>query len=101
MCDRITPPVAFLSMKKKSVILGELPLGSRLLYRAKDDWRSAVISRRDDEKATLTVCSPTGRAYRLRRDLDSKILFDGKFPVLKSGPKENWRENFTNYDTRW
>lgn len=81
--------------------LNDLPIGSRLLYRSKDDWRSAVISRFGEEKATLIVCSPTGRTYRLSRLLETEIFFDGKFPVLKSGKKDTWRENFTTYDSRW
>jgi hypothetical protein len=88
-------------MKKKPKILGELPLGARLLYRAKDDWRSAVISRIDEEKATLIVCSPSGRTYRLRRLIDAEIVFDGRIPILKDDRREDWRENFTIYDLRW
>lgn len=76
-------------------------MGSRLLYRAKDDWRSAVISRLDKEKVTLIVCSPTGRTYHLKRDLDAKIVFDGKLPILKVDSGDFWRDNFAIYDTRW
>ena len=88
-------------MKHPAKTLSDLPLGSRLLYRAKDDWRTAVVSKFDEEKATLIVCSPTGRTYRLRRDLDAKIVFDGNLPVLWNRRKENWRENFSGYDNRW
>ncbi len=88
-------------MKTNPKTLSDLPIGSRLLYRAKDDWRTAVISKIDEKKATLIVCSPTGRTYRLRRDLTAKIDLDGKFPVLRIKSKENWRNNFSNYDSRW
>ena len=88
-------------MKQKPTILSELPIGSRLLYRAKDDWRFAVISKFGQEKATLIVCSPTGRTYRLSRLLNAEIIFDGKIPVLKIRGTENWRENMANYDVRW
>ena len=88
-------------MKTKPKTLSDLHVGCRLLYRAKDDWRTAVISKIAEEKATLIVCSPTGRTYRLRRDLDSKIDLDGKFLVLKIKSKEDWRKNFSNYDSRW
>jgi len=88
-------------MSTKHTLLRKLPLGSRLLYRAKDDWRSAVISKLGEEKVTLIVCSPTGRTYRLKRDLDAKIIFDGKVPILKVDSKDFWRENFAVYDTRW
>lgn len=81
--------------------LSELPIGARIIYRAKDDWRFAVLSRLGEEKATLIVCSPTGRTYRLRRNLDAEIVFDGKIPILKIEEEENWRENFSKYDFRW
>ena len=81
--------------------LGSLPIGARLLIRSKIDWRSAVVSSFDEEKATLIVCSPTGRTYRLRRLLGAVIILDGKIPILKIEAEENWRENFTKYDFRW
>ena len=84
-----------------SITLRELPIGARLLIRSKTDWRSAVVSRFNLEKATLIVCSPTGRTYRLHRDLEAEIFFDGGIPILKIEPEENWRENFTKYDIRW
>ncbi len=88
-------------MHDKPTTLADLPIGSRLLYRAKDDWRTAVISKLDDEKATLIVCSPSGRTYRLRRDLASRIDCDGEFVILRVRSKENWRDNFSKYDLRW
>lgn len=78
-----------------------MPVGARLLVRSKIDWRVAVISKFDEEKATLIVCSPLGRTYRLRRLLDAEIVFDGKIPILKTETEENWRENFSKYDWRW
>ncbi len=83
------------------ITLRDLPVGARLLVRSKTDWRVAVISKFDEEKATLIVCSPLGRTYRLRRLLDSEIIFDGKMPILKTETEENWRENFSKYDWRW
>lgn len=88
-------------MSKKIQKLSDLPIGSRIVYRAKDDWRSAVISKFGEEKVTLIVCSPTGRTYRLSRLLDTEIIFDGKIPILKIKSKDDWRENFTTYDFRW
>ena len=82
-------------------MLSDLPIGARLLYRSKKDCRVAVISRFGAEKATLIICSPNGRTYRLRRPLNANIIFDGKIPILKSDVEENWRENFTKYDFRW
>jgi hypothetical protein len=81
--------------------LCELPIGARLLIRSKTDWRSAVVARLDPEKVTISVCSPTGRTYRLRRRLETEIIFDGGIPILKIETLENWRENFTKYDFRW
>ena len=88
-------------MKTKPRTLSDLPIGARLLYRAKDDWRTAVVSKIEGEKATLIVCSPTGRTYRLRRDLNSQLIIDGSLPVLKVKVKDKWRENFSKYDLRW
>ena len=86
---------------ENQITLGELSIGSRLLIRSKKDWRTAVISQFDEEKATLIVCSPSGRTYRLRRCLKVEIIFDGTIPILKIETGENWRENFTKYDFRW
>lgn len=82
-------------------MLKDLLVGTRILYRAKNDWRCAVISRFGEEKATLIVCSPTGRTYHLSRLLETEIISDGKILLLESEAAENWKENFTNYDTRW
>ena len=61
----------------------------------------AVVSKFYEEKATLIVCSPNGRTYRLRRLIEMEIVFDGTIPILKIESEENWRENFTKYDFRW
>lgn len=81
-------------------ILADLPIGSRLLVRSKKDWRSAVISKVIEESVTLIVSSPTGFSYRLRRNLQTEISFDGEMPILEN-EGENWRDNFTKYDLRW
>ena len=83
------------------IALNSLPVGARLLIRSKTDWRSAVVSRFDAKKATLIVCSPTGRTYRLHRVLETEIIFDGLIPILKIQSDEDWRENYTKYDFRW
>ncbi|MEZ5426236.1 MAG: hypothetical protein R2747_08230 [Pyrinomonadaceae bacterium] len=84
-----------------SSTLKDLPVGARLLYRAKSDWRCAVLSMIGEETATLIVCSPTGRTYRLRRAPEAEIIFDGRIPILKAESEEDWRENLTVYDIRW
>jgi len=81
--------------------LRELPIGARLLIRSKTDWRSAVVSQFAIEKVVISVCSPTGRTYRLRRASEAEIIFDGGIPILKIESDEDWRENFTKYDFRW
>jgi hypothetical protein len=90
-----------MEITETQITLRELPIGARLLIRSKTDWRSAVVSRFGDEKATLIVCSPTGRTYRLQRLLEAIITLDGKIPILKIESEENWRDNFTKYDFRW
>ena len=88
-------------MSNAQKTLGDLPVGSRLIYRARANWRFATVSRHTEEKAVLIVCSPTGRTYRLSRTLDSELLIDGHLPVLMIEEEENWRENFAIYDHRW
>lgn len=84
-----------------NLTLRDLPIGARLLIRTKKDWRTAVISQFYTEKATLIVCSPSGRTYRLRRLLEMEIIFDGKIAILKCDLEEDWRDNFSSYDERW
>lgn len=69
--------------------------------RSRTDWRFAAVSKVAEERIVLTVCSPTGRTYRLRRDADTLIGFDGVIPILIPDEQENWRDNFTRYDVRW
>ncbi len=81
-------------------ILADLQIGARLLIRSKKDWRSAVISKVIEETVTIIVASPSGYSYRLRRNLNTEIFFDGEMPILENS-NENWRDNFTKYDFRW
>jgi len=83
------------------IALNSLPIGARLLVRSRKDWRTAAISKIVEDRVVLTVCSPTGRTYRLRRELDTEIFFEGIIPILKYDLPENWRDNFTPYDHRW
>ncbi len=89
------------STEIRQIILSELPVGARLLVRSKTDWRCAVLSKIDTEKATLIVCSPSGRTYRLRRLIGTELTFDGSIPILKIASEENWRDNCAKYDFRW
>ncbi|NNE65700.1 MAG: hypothetical protein HKN33_03965 [Pyrinomonadaceae bacterium] len=90
-------------MSQKRTEIGELHIGSRLLYRSKNDWRTAAVARTDEEFVTLTVASPKGRNYRLRRKCSTAVLLDGPLPILLSEepPTEYWKENFGEYDRRW
>lgn len=83
------------------ITLRDIPIGGRLLIRSKKDWRVAVVSRIGETKITLSISSPSGRNYRLRRLPEAVIGFDGMIPVLKLETAENWRDNFSAYDSRW
>jgi hypothetical protein len=86
---------------KAQVTLANIPLGGRLLIRSKTNWRVAVVSRITEEHITISVASPKGCNYRLRRPADAEIQFDGGIPFLKFESEERWRENFSAYDARW
>lgn len=81
--------------------LASLPVGSRLLVRSKQDWRFAAVSKIGDERVVLTVCSPKGGTYRLRRDTDTVLVRDGILYILPYECDDTWRDNFTSYDVRW
>ena len=81
--------------------LGSLPLGSHLILRCRKDWRTATVIRIELEKITLSVSSPTGRTYRMRRPSDSPLTFDGYVPLLGQTPASCWRAGLARYDVRW
>ena len=83
------------------ITLETLPTGSRLIVRSKTDWRFAAVSKIVDERVVLTVCSPTGRTYRLRRDMDAELFMEGTIPILAGDEPDDWRDNFGDYDVRW
>ena len=78
--------------------LADLPLYAHLILRCRKDWRDATIVFISPEEATLSVRSPTGRTYRLRRSLSSTLIFDGPIPLLGAG---SWRAGLARYDARW
>jgi hypothetical protein len=49
----------------------------------------------------LTVCSPSGYSYRLRRDRMTEVVVDGGFAILPAETGDTWRDNFSAYDRRW
>ena len=85
--------------------LGALPLGAHLILRCRKDWRTATVVRIELEKITLSVSSPTGRTYRMRRPPDAAISFDGHIPLLDASSKpasaSAWRAGLAHYDVRW
>lgn len=81
--------------------LNQLGVGSRLIVRSRTDWRFAAIAKIADERIVLTVCSPSGRTYPLRRDLDTQVSLEGTIPVLIQEDPEDWRLNLCHYDPRW
>ena len=83
------------------VTLSELPVGSRLVVRSKVDWRFAAVSKVVEERVVLTVCSPKGGTYRLRRQSDTILIRDGLLYVLPYDCEDTWRDNFGRYDSRW
>lgn len=86
---------------KTQITLDQFSVGSRLLVRSRTDWRFAAISKVVDERVTLTVCSPSGRTYRLRRAFDCEIFMEGLIPIVVCEEPDDWRENFGRYDLRW
>ena len=81
-----------------SLTLGSLPTGAHLILRCRKDWREATIAAVSLEMITLSVGSPSGHTYRVRRAPDSLLFLDGSIPVLGEGC---WRANRVRYDLRW
>lgn len=80
--------------------LGSLPVGARLILRCRKDWRAAAVAafEPDAARVVLSVASPSGHTYRLRRPADAPLSLDGPLPVLGQGA---WRACFARYDFRW
>ena len=78
--------------------LGSLPVGARLILRCRKDWRDACVAAVSLEGIILSVGSPSGHTYRVRRPHDSLLSLDGSIPVLGEG---GWRALRVRYDLRW
>ena len=80
--------------------LGSLPVGARLILRCRADWRAAAVTGFEPElgRVVLSVASPNGHTYRVRRPSDSPLAHDGHLPVLGEG---QWRAGLARYDARW
>ena len=82
--------------------LGSLPLGAHLILRCRKDWRTATVVSIELEKITLSVSSPTGRTYRMRRPPEATLTFHGdNIPLLDAGKPSCWRAGLARYDVRW
>jgi len=81
--------------------IDDLPIGGRLLIRSRLDWRVAVVSRKTDDGITLSVASPKGRNYRLRREPGHAVRLERGVPFLATNETEKWTDNFAVYDRRW
>ncbi len=81
--------------------LATLPLGARLILRCRKDWRTATVAAIALDCITLSVCSPSGHTYRVRRPPDAALSFDGHFPILGAGDALCWRAALARYDVRW
>ncbi len=90
-----------MELAENEITLGDFPLGGRLLIRSRKDWRVAVVARKTEEFISISVASPTGYNYRLRRAADIHVSYDGLIPFIHSENTELWRENFSSYDVRW
>ena len=88
------------SANEAAPTLGGLPVGARLILRCRADWRTATVAFFDAAggRVVLSVASPGGHTYRVRRPADSPLAYDGHFPVLGQG---SWRAGLARYDVRW
>ena len=78
--------------------LASLPLGARLILRCRKDWRAAAVVAITFEQVTLSVASPSGHTYRVRRPAGSALVYEGAIPLLGEG---SWRMGLVRYDLRW
>jgi hypothetical protein len=84
-----------------TLTLAALPLGARLVLRCRKDWRVAAVAAHELEleRVVLSVASPKGHTYRLRRPAGSALRLDGPIPILGEGL--SWRAGLARYDARW
>ncbi len=83
---------------ENTLALGSLQVGAHLVVRCLKDWRVATVVAIGADRITLSVGSPSGRTYRIRRPPDSVLTLDGTIPILGAGA---WRAGLARYDARW
>ncbi|MCA1593435.1 MAG: hypothetical protein LC754_12465 [Acidobacteria bacterium] len=95
-----TPPDGLSSFQTEveNLTLAALLVGARLILRCRKDWRAATVASIEPERITLSVGSPSGHTYRVRRPADSPLTLDGPVPILGEG---QWRAGLVRYDLRW
>ncbi|HLL75288.1 MAG TPA: hypothetical protein VK421_08465 [Pyrinomonadaceae bacterium] len=81
--------------------LASLPVGARLVMRCRRDWRVATVSSIEPACVRLSVASPTGHTYRVRRPADSPLTYEGALPLLGEVTQAGWRAALARYDVRW
>ena len=81
--------------------LRSLPVGARLILRCRKDWRAATVSSIEPDCVRLSVASPTGHTYRVRRPHDSPLTYEGALPLLGEVTSAGWRVMLARYDARW
>ncbi|MBX3298550.1 MAG: hypothetical protein KF736_03680 [Acidobacteria bacterium] len=81
--------------------LGALCIGSRLMVRSQKNWRHGAISRIDGEQVVITVASPTGRSYRIRRQASSVLSVKDSIAYLPRSPEDQLHTEWCRYDARW
>ena len=81
--------------------LASLPVGARLVIRCRKDWRTATVSSIAPDCVRLSVASPTGHTYRVRRPPDAPLAYEGALPLLGEVTPAGWRAALARYDARW
>lgn len=84
-----------------TITLSQLPPGARLILRCRKDWRAASVASIEETCVRLSVASPSGHTYRVRRPHDAPLTFDGAIPLLTERDSANWRVALARYDVRW
>jgi hypothetical protein len=97
--DELTLATLSTDESTPALTLGSLPVGARLILRCRADWRTAAVAGFEPERGrvVLSVASPGGHTYRVRRPHDAPLAHDGHLPVLGEG---QWRAGLARYDVR-